>query len=381
LREADTLFTINEINTREGLEGLRGEWNRLLTVSEVNTIFLTHEWVTAWWRGFGEEKKLFILLVKDNERLIGIAPLMIEDRKIRFIGAPMSDYCDFIVSEAKEAVLGEVYKYILKGQRTWSNISLEEIKESSSTIPLSLRILPTLTKYFDVSFSNPCFSLNMEGMTADNINTLTNKKSLRRYINFFSRNGGVHLYKVEGLDRVHAVLDILFEQHSKLWGKRGMSSMFNEKRYKEFFRTLARELQISGNFDICALNFNDKIIATHLGFLYNKVYLSYCQSHDAAYSTRSPGIILQKLFIKRFFDEGFSEVDFSRGAEPYKLRFANRRRSNFTVTIYRNFRGFLIGRAYNFTKEKVIKNEKLHNLISKYKNRIATKVRRMGRGG
>jgi hypothetical protein len=41
---------------------------------------MRHEWVRTWWDSFQGDRQLQILIVRDAHRIVGIAPLMRENR-------------------------------------------------------------------------------------------------------------------------------------------------------------------------------------------------------------------------------------------------------------------------------------------------------------
>ena len=71
---------VRRIQTQEELLSLRSQWNALLSRSYTNDITLTWEWVSSWWRVFGDRRRLSILTAWDSEELVGIAPF---DAQIR----------------------------------------------------------------------------------------------------------------------------------------------------------------------------------------------------------------------------------------------------------------------------------------------------------
>lgn len=358
-------FTVNQINAFDELNALKQEWNALLNKSKDKTIFLTHEWIVNWWKCFGQDKELFVLIVKNNERIVGIVPLMLKNKKIKFIGTPQSDYCDFIIGEKKEGVLKVIYEYLLKNKKLWNSISLEEIPENSSSLSLSKNILKGMGGYFDIVFSNKClsfeFSTDFQGLK---------KRDVTRNINGFKKKGTLMVDSVTDLHEALDLLNILFEQHIKIWAERGNESMFKEDKYKEFLIKLTNELLPKSKVNIVALKFNQKPISIHFGFSYNNKFLAYCQSHDLEYSKRGPATILNKFLLDHYFAAGFSEVDFSRGTESYKYRFTNKITTNLGITIQKNIIAYILNKSYNKIKEEIMKHEKLHKFANKYKNKI-----------
>src|ERR1035441_5838769 len=89
-----------EIREESELRSLKSDWEALLNDSASNTIFLTWEWVTAWWSAYGAPGALRILAAFDEEGVLrGIAPLRSEPARkygqtvasLRFIGDGSND--------------------------------------------------------------------------------------------------------------------------------------------------------------------------------------------------------------------------------------------------------------------------------------------------
>src|SRR5262245_10401385 len=54
---------------------LRGPWTALLRESRSDCVFLTWEWLHAWWSHLRGDQALHLLLVRNGDELIGAAPL------------------------------------------------------------------------------------------------------------------------------------------------------------------------------------------------------------------------------------------------------------------------------------------------------------------
>src|SRR5438105_4444855 len=67
-----------ECLSEEMFDGLQSEWNRLLDRSSSDTVFLRWEWIHTWWTLFKAERRFYALAVRDQGRLVGIAPLYID---------------------------------------------------------------------------------------------------------------------------------------------------------------------------------------------------------------------------------------------------------------------------------------------------------------
>src|ERR1051326_5801751 len=66
---------LETIRTVDDFLALRDEWNSLLESSASSCVFLTHEWLSTWWKHLAGNRKLSILTLRDGGHLIGILPV------------------------------------------------------------------------------------------------------------------------------------------------------------------------------------------------------------------------------------------------------------------------------------------------------------------
>ena len=69
------IIKIREISDYSDFSKMADSWNTLLASSN-HSIFATWEWQSIWWKHFGNNRKLKILIAEENNETIGIAPLM-----------------------------------------------------------------------------------------------------------------------------------------------------------------------------------------------------------------------------------------------------------------------------------------------------------------
>lgn len=65
------------LSTDEEFEQIANEWNELVEVVDVD-IFQTFEWQRTWWKYFGGNNLLHIVLFRKGSQLVGIMPLFID---------------------------------------------------------------------------------------------------------------------------------------------------------------------------------------------------------------------------------------------------------------------------------------------------------------
>ena len=80
--------TIKHIQDFETFKGIREDWDRLLENSPLKSAFLTWEWLYGWWKVNRAGRELWLITAWRGNELVGIAPLMLETRKI--VPVPMN---------------------------------------------------------------------------------------------------------------------------------------------------------------------------------------------------------------------------------------------------------------------------------------------------
>ncbi|MDD5435265.1 MAG: GNAT family N-acetyltransferase, partial [Nitrospira sp.] len=87
----------------ENLESSRGPWTRIHAASKTKLLFSSPDWSGLWWNHFSLDDKLFLGTVKDDNSIIGIAPLRLRDGILHFIGSDnVCDFLDFVIEDGKE---------------------------------------------------------------------------------------------------------------------------------------------------------------------------------------------------------------------------------------------------------------------------------------
>jgi hypothetical protein len=100
--------TIEIVDDTKRFELLHDEWNEVLQSSDADCLFLTWEWLYTWWKHLARDRRLFIVVVRSDDKMIGIAPLartvsrgagVLALRSLEFLGTGVvgSDYLDIIV--------------------------------------------------------------------------------------------------------------------------------------------------------------------------------------------------------------------------------------------------------------------------------------------
>lgn len=341
-------------------------WNSLLAQSEINTVFLTWQWINCWWDVLGGDSELLLLVAKDGVKIVGIAPLMINRKVVRFISVGETDYSDFIIDdEKKPEVLTAFFDYLINNRGLFIRLSLDNIPERSSTVEF-IRSLSQKTQWKSIeSVSSECSAIEIRDKEEQAIASLR-KNDVKTRFNYLNKNGKLEYSVLTDIDEIDSTLDGFFELHKDRRLIAGDISKFLGGRAKEFYRKLADAFLPEGWLSFNVLKFNDELIACHFGFLHENTLLHYTPTFNMDYFKRSPGLVLMKFMLEECIENRVELFDFTRGAEGYKKRFATVSRNNIKFEMFLDsFRWSVLKNTQSIRAKIKNKSPRLFNLLKK----------------
>jgi CelD/BcsL family acetyltransferase involved in cellulose biosynthesis len=336
--------------TPNGFTALADEWNGLVRRSRFNSLFLTHEWQTTWWRYQGKGD-LWILAVRrqDNRELIGIAPLYLQryhdgpfagKNKLNLVGCiEVSDYLDMIIAKGwEEAVYGEVLAWLSgPGAPDWDILDLCNLPEAS----LCYQSLPALYRAAGLRVevtqddTAPQFPLPLHyDSYLENLVDKKQRHEIRRKQRRAEREADIGFYIVGKEQSLEAEMDdfIALQQASRV-----DKAAFMTPEMRRFFTAAARVMADAGLLRLCFLTINGEKAAALFAFQYDHRFWLYNSGYDPeAHAQLSPGWVILAYAIQYAIAAGCRVFDFMQGDEEYKYRFGGVDYRVMRVLVYRD---------------------------------------------
>ena len=124
-------MNVRELNAIEELGPLRQAWHTLLGQTPEASFFQSLEWLEIYWRHFGANKKLRVLVVNDGAEPIGFLPLVVtrEDTRVgtvRVLTYPLHDWGDSYgpIGPRPGVVLAAGLDHVRRTRRDWDVVEL-----------------------------------------------------------------------------------------------------------------------------------------------------------------------------------------------------------------------------------------------------------------
>jgi|GEM_PF-1087725 len=319
---------VEVINNIENLSNYKDDWNRVLMENHNDIPFLEMDFISKWWKYFGEGKKLFIILLKLDDIIAGFCPLMITKKtfwnEVNFIGYPQSNYMDLILLEKyREDSIKALTDYLLKFPPL-SIINLHGILESSKNYSILEECFKKKNIKLFCSYAPvPYIKINDSNFNEyiKNHNKHNTKKTIKKE-NRLKELGELR-FKLLDIENISEI----FRLHSNRWKNKMDTSNFTTLKMKEFMTDLANDKEMSFKTEINVLTLNNRVLVFKYGFKCNGRYLGYISGHDNSFSIYEIGKILTMEKIKECFEDSSIEstkiYDFSIGYEEYKFLWTN----------------------------------------------------------
>jgi CelD/BcsL family acetyltransferase involved in cellulose biosynthesis len=302
------------------LQSLKDDWNGLLAENPTQTIELTWEWQSTYWKHFNEHSRLFVLAAWETGCLVGLAPLLIRDtrrsglktRVLEFIASSESNYQDFIYDRDRPDVLHAILNFLLDNNGQWDVFYLRHIPGSSPTADLLSNGSISRLCLLKSESVKKTIHIEINGPWEDY------KKSISKSAMWRIRNRTRKLAKIGEISSLHCsnesefedYLKKFFELHRKRWNNTDTPSNFNDERYCNFYLDIIPALFPDKKIDLYVLNVGDDQAAMLFTFRNGESSLVQLVVYNPDYSKFSPSLIANHRFVEDAFSNGIKVLDF-----------------------------------------------------------------------
>jgi CelD/BcsL family acetyltransferase involved in cellulose biosynthesis len=282
--------------------------------------YILPQWLRVWLEAFGQEYETLLLSFRQEEKLIGIAPLIRKGNQARLAGSPdVCDYLDFITVSGKER---EFFSALLPAlqERGIEQLSLYAQRPDAAVFKglyLPLNHNPGYHSRFaleDESYEMPLPSTWEEYLSGLN---KKQRHEVRRKLRRVQDEAGDYQYRV--LEEAGEVKDFL-PHFFDLFLQNPEKKDFFTGIMEQFFLSLVDTTADSGLARFGLLEIEGRLAAAILYFDYQgRVYL-YNSGYHNDYGDVSAGLISKILSIRESIERGRKVFDFLKGREVYKGR-------------------------------------------------------------
>lgn len=314
-------MTIEIITDYQGFLDLRSCWDKVVENMSHPEVFYLFAWTDNYLKYYAPEqqKNILIGLVKDGNDIVAIFPFSYKDKKLAFLVKNTADYNTIYISKEYNAlyIIREVLKKIIANVKI-ASICLANIPDSSTLFLLQ-------QAFRDVGYI-----------------AILQESAITPYFckenQMIDKSQKKHMKDIERRERRMKEESVIEYQHgsdisSQEWAftidskiKRYPNSPVANQNVQQFYWHLAKDLNEYVEFD--AMYNNQKLVATHFGFLYRSKLYYYMPSFS---DESGVGLMLLKNSLE---EVGYSIFDSLIGNEAYKFYWCTNAKMNFHLLAY-----------------------------------------------
>ena len=316
-------------------QDIRAEWESLLSISPMNSLFLTPQWQEVWWETFGNGRGMAGFYLRNDDGVAAIASLSRFGDTLSFMGNQDTfDYNDFMVSPGYEAVFFDLLLRSLEEQ-SCNALELWSLIESSPT----LTYLPDMARErgYQVVVEKEDVTSGIELPTTwdDYLEILSkkNRHELRRKFRRLDSSVNWSWYSI--VDPAQ-VAERLGEFISLMRQSRTDKDEYMTLERELFFQRITQKMAEQEALKLFFLEVEGQAVATSLCFDYASSRLLYNSGYNPEFGYYSVGLLLNALCLKEAIEQGKAYFDFLRGPEPYKQHLGGQQRNLCQMVVKRS---------------------------------------------
>lgn len=294
-------------------------------------VFQSHAWVLAWFTTLParERQELRIVLAWQGDQLAAVLPLAIRRKRglrvLQWAAKDVCDYCDALIIPGSFPGLLQKMWALISAEGGYDIVYLGQLLPDAAARTLihgdadnSVRLSPSHR-------SESCLSVLRSWPDGQSWLASLPKKvrqNYRRGQKYIGERGTLKFSLVETPEKRARAIELLAAQkRHRLTAEGANHALFSEGA--PMLPALVDVLDKAGLLRLFVLECDEKIIAITINFVQGNRMMAFLTSYDPGFERGSPGMMLIVDYVQWSLDHGIGVIDFMRGAESFKFRFAN----------------------------------------------------------
>ena len=366
-----------EVNDLEELESYRLTWNALLPLTPRASLFHSLDWLKTFWKFFGSERRLRVLIVLSDDKPIGIVPLCVQTEQYhigpaRVLTYPLSDWGMWYspIGPNPSACLFMAMKHLSVTPRDWDMLDLRWVGVSPGQSDPTARSLHATGWQARRSAYQQTSLVQLDGTDWESYRAGLSAKwrhELGRQQRGLERNFQIHVERHRPLGACRGdseprwdLYENCLEIAEQSWqGESTTGNTLSHDHVRGFLRACHEVAARLGMLDMVVLKLDDQPAAFQYNYLYDGRLYGLRMGFDRNYAKYGVGKCLLGWTLEDSFARGDQELDLGIGDFDFKRRFRTTVATSQRYTYYpwQAWRGQGV-RLSRWIKSRLAANEK-----------------------
>ena len=341
-----------EIGSLEELYSYRLVWDSLLPKTPRASFFHTFDWFATYWKHFGDERRMRVLVMRSGGTPIGIVPLCVQRERyhigeVRVLTYPLSDWGFWYspIGPNQSASMFMALRHIRDTPRDWDMVDLRWIPAEDSNSS-------NATRAFRAAGWNPQKSLYQESSVVrltehdwESYFASRSKKwrsETRRQLRALQRDHQLEFqrYRPEGAaegddnPRWGLFEDCLAISRNSWQAESKTGNTLCHEHVEPFLRDCHAVAAKLGMLDVGLLRIDGRPAAFQYNYCYQGNVYGLRMGYDRNYSQQGLGNVVLNYTLEDSFVRGDRQLELGVGDYPFKQRLRTNVHSSYRLTCY-----------------------------------------------
>ncbi len=338
-------ISIQVITTESEFDALSKDWAHLHGLNANAGLFNSWYWNRLWWQHYGQSGSLYILVVRTQEHIIGIAPFyqsvtrrmkLIKTNTVQFIGSGGDTSPDDLIvlchPDHETAAIRAVCQQLFSAP-TLTCIRLSDIDEASQLYQSLLESAKA------ARWSAPLQKLQyrlVDSLPATidqfvkKLSRNARKQRKRRRAKLM-RAGDISMNFANTTEEIDDAFAALVSLHQKRFSTKGGSDAFRTDSYRRFHLDLMKSAHQQDELKLLTLAINGNVVGVEYAFLCGGKLSFFQTGFDPQSQHLSIGHLLMMFTIDQAILDGADTIDLLKGNYDYKKTYAKQTKSTVNV--------------------------------------------------
>ncbi|HEX3725646.1 MAG TPA: GNAT family N-acetyltransferase [Pirellulales bacterium] len=332
------IITVREINDPANLAACRHSWEDLLRDTPGATFFQSLPWLETYWKHFGGQGQLRVLVVSRGPRAIGILPLVVRTRRrrigsVRVLAYPLDNWASFYgpIGPEPAATLLAGLEHVRRSVRDWdlielAGVDLAGVDAGRTPAVMALAGLDAMIEPWQTSaMVDLAAHGNWNAYWASRTSRWRN--NVRRSEKKIAQLGEVTYVRYRPAGETQGQADPRWDLYGECeriartsWqGKSATGTTLTHASIRPFLRASHDAAARAGALDLNLLLVDQKPVAFNYAYHYQGSVFGLRTGYDASAGQQGSGTVLQRLMIEdslargdRLYDLGPDYLDCKR---------------------------------------------------------------------
>ena len=350
-----TMLEVIEVDNLNELESYRLTWNALLPQTQQASFFHTFRWLRTYWKHYGSDQRLIVLIIRSHDTTIGIVPLCVRTErynigKVRVLTYPLNDWGTWYgpIGPNPSACLAAAFDYLRQRERSWDMIDLRWVPHTEGSHNSTENAMHLAGWSPNLRSSQQVSIIKFAGSTWSEYFGQLSKKwrhEIRRQSRVLERNFEVTFERHRPSGSAYGddnpnwnMFQECVEVSRQSWQSQSQSGNTLCHNYVlDFLRTCHEIAAREGMVDMAILRLNNEPVAFQYNYIYDGRLYGLRMGFNKAFTPYGVGKVLLLRFIEDSFERGDQLMDLGIGDFDFKRRLRTGIETNYQISCYPNF--------------------------------------------